>query len=209
MPETYGPNIMTTTVLPLTVLIPPSRNAKKNRVLLVDTCSEKRELRSDAMRKLGMDVDCASDINEARSWWRPDVYDLILMNVENEIEQRDKFCDDMRAATPPQQLAFLVGKPKYLAGLPNADTVLLHEPQIDVALEEQKPTAAPTEISDSLFRWGIMAASRRISQVRSVAVAHTTAKRNRPAPPRDHDVRPPRRGDVSKLAIGLGEEGLL
>ncbi len=34
---------------------------------------------------------------------------------------RDKFCDGIRSATPPQRLAFLVGKPDYLADSPNAD----------------------------------------------------------------------------------------
>ena len=33
----------------------------------------KRELRAEAMRRLGMDVDCACDISEARSWWRADL----------------------------------------------------------------------------------------------------------------------------------------
>ena len=38
---------------------------------------------------------------------------------------RDKFCDDIRGATPPQRLAFLVGKPEYLADSPNGDEELL------------------------------------------------------------------------------------
>ena len=38
--------------------------AKKKRVLLVDTSRTKRDLRSETMRKLGMDVDCAGDVAE-------------------------------------------------------------------------------------------------------------------------------------------------
>ena len=53
---------------------PISPSLSRKRVLLVDTSSTKRDLRADAMRKLGMDVDCAADINEARSWWRADLY---------------------------------------------------------------------------------------------------------------------------------------
>ena len=40
------------------------------------------------MRKLGIEVDCAADIAEARSWWRADLYNLVLINMENEIGAR-------------------------------------------------------------------------------------------------------------------------
>ncbi len=50
--------------LPLSAPI-PARD-KKKRVLLVDTSQATRELRAEVMRKLGMDVDCAADIAEAR-----------------------------------------------------------------------------------------------------------------------------------------------
>lgn len=42
---------------PLAAAIPTG--LKKRRVLLVDTCRTKRELRAEVMRKLGIDVDCA------------------------------------------------------------------------------------------------------------------------------------------------------
>jgi hypothetical protein len=209
MSEIDSDKAMSTSFLPLVPLEQLPRPVRKKRVLLVDTSGARCELRADAMRKLGMDVDCACDIDEARSWWRPDLYDLVLINISNEFGHRDKFCDDVRGAIPPQQLAFLVGKPGYLAALPNADDASLHELQNDLALNEL-PKTVLSEISDSSSaQWGIMAASRRISQVRSVAVAHTTAKRNRPAPPRDLEVREARRADISELAVGLRREGLL
>ena len=52
--------------------------AKKKRVLLLDTSQTKRDLRADVMRKLGIEVDCAADVIEARCWWRADLYDLVL-----------------------------------------------------------------------------------------------------------------------------------
>lgn len=193
---------------PLSTQLP--RPTRKKRVLLVDTSTAKRDLRAEAMRKLGMDVDCACDIDEARSWWRPDLYNLVLINMENKFGQRDKFCDDVRGAIPAQQLAFLVGKPAYLADSPNADVELSNEPEIDSALDQHQKNARPVKMSDgSPLRWGIMAASRRISQVRSAAVARTTAMRNRPTPPRDLEVRESRRADISDLATGLRKEGLL
>ena len=49
--------------LPLSVNVPVVD--KKKKVLLVDASSRKRDLRAEVMRKLGMDVDCAADIDEA------------------------------------------------------------------------------------------------------------------------------------------------
>ena len=80
--------------LPLSVNVPVVD--KKKKVLLVDASSRKRDLRAEVMRKLGMDVDCAADIDEARSWWRVNLYDLVLMNLEKGSGRRDKFCQDVR-----------------------------------------------------------------------------------------------------------------
>src|SRR5437899_948329 len=91
---------MTTLMLALPLSNPIRGPVKKRRVLLVDTSPSKRELRAETMRRLGMDVDCAADISEARSWWRADLYNLVLINMENEQGHRDKFCDDVRSATP-------------------------------------------------------------------------------------------------------------
>jgi CheY-like chemotaxis protein len=158
---------------------------KKKRVLLVDSSRVKRDLRSETMRKLGVDVDCAADISEARCWWRADLYDLVLLHVEAN-GPRDKFCDDIRNAKPPQQIMFLVGKPEYLAT----------SPSLDLAQSEYTEDATPQQWSDvkaalaangtdGQQRWGILEACRRISAVRSVSEARTRALRDRPFPPRD------------------------
>ena len=68
---------MTAPVLDLAASVPALAAIKKKRVLLIDTSSRKRELRAEIMRKLGIEVDCAADIAEARSWWRADLYNLI------------------------------------------------------------------------------------------------------------------------------------
>ena len=172
-----------TTLLPI-----PEPGGKKKRVLLVDQSTASRDLRAETMRKLGMDVDCAIDISEARLWWRADLYHLVLLNVENEMGTRDRFCQDIGNAAPPQQFAFLVGKPEYLAGTPSADQIVFSE----VTTQENTVPAIQTS-GDGRSRWGIMEASRRISAVRSVAAARTKAMRDRPLPPRDMEVRDPRR----------------
>jgi CheY-like chemotaxis protein len=181
---------MTTLVLALPLSNPIRGPVKKRRVLLVDTSPSKRELRAETMRRLGMDVDCAADISEARSWWRADLYNLVLINMENEQGHRDKFCDDVRSATPPQQLAFLVGKPEYLADSPNTNVALSIQSNDVQAPQDEMRTAPTADISGGPpLRWGILEASRRISAVRSASAARSMAMRNRPSPPRDVEAR--------------------
>ena len=60
----------------------------RRRVLLLDTSQSKRDLRADVMRKLGIEVDCAADVMEARCWWRADLYNLVLIIVVGEIDSR-------------------------------------------------------------------------------------------------------------------------
>ena len=175
--------------LPLSAPIPGA--AKKKRVLLVDTSQAKRELRAEVMRKLGMDVDCAADIAEARSWWRAALYDLVLINMEKGQGHRDRFCDEIRSATPPQRLAFLVGQPEYLANSPNADEESLLQNANDQIAGDLK-VAFTADRGDLTQQWGILEASRRISSVRSASLARTQAMRVLPAPPRDSERRPSR-----------------
>jgi CheY-like chemotaxis protein len=159
-------------------------------VLLIDTSHAKRGLRAEVLRKLGMDVDCAADIAEARSWWRPALYDLVLINMEKGRGQRDGFCDDVRSATPPQRLAFLLGQPEYLADSPSADQESATENADDQAAIGAVKGTFPADPGDTTQRWGILEASQRISAVRSASIARTRAMRALPPPPRDFEGRP-------------------
>lgn len=160
-------------------------------MLLVDTSRTKRDLRSETMRKLGMDVDCAGDIAEARSWWRVDLYDLVLFSGDEGIAHRDKFCEDIRIAAPLQQIMFLVGKPEYLATAPGLEIPAI-EPNDGPALwSEVKAALAASSAEPMQQRWGILEACRKISAVRSVSEARSKALRDRP--PRDSEVSQARR----------------
>ena len=174
-------------VLPLSKPLPGP--VKKRRVLLVDGSTAKRDLRAETMRKLGVEVDCAADISEARSWWRADLYNLVLMNVENDLGHRDKFCADVRGATPPQQVAFLVGKPEYLAYSPQTDGAPSIQGDSDPVLLAEARTLPDIVSAGQPQRWGILEASRRISAVRSESHARSRAMREKPAPARDLETR--------------------
>ncbi|HEY1678664.1 MAG TPA: hypothetical protein VGG04_13200 [Candidatus Sulfotelmatobacter sp.] len=199
---------MNTTLPPVSLLSAPIPVAvKKKRVLLVDTSQPKRELRAEVMRKFGMDVDCAADISEARSWWRADFYDLVLINMENAQGYRDKFCDDIRRAIPRQRLAFLVGQPEYLANSPGAEEDM-PLPRPDNDLMDELKLALAAGRGDMTQRWGILEASRRISAVRSASLARTQAMRVLPALPRDSEGRSSKRTPASTRLDDLLREEL-
>jgi hypothetical protein len=165
---------------------------KKKRVLLVDSSRMKRDLRSETMRKLGVDVDCAADISEARCWWRAALYDLVLIHMQDSPGSVEKFCDDLRKASPPQQIMFLVGGPDYLSETPGYK-------------QEPEDTAAPMSLSETELtrcingsdgkpqRWGLLEACRRISAIRSRCDARARALRNRPESSRDPEPSRPSR----------------
>ncbi len=175
---------MTTPVPALQQPNPEGIPARKKRVLLLDSSQAKRDLRADVMRKLGIEVDCAADVIEARCWWRADLYNLVLINVAGETDSRDKFCTDLRGASPPQRIAFFVGGPEYLAAVPHSDEAP-PEPDAD-ALHKEMVAAllAQASASASQQRWGILEACRKISSVRAVSEARSRALRETPRPSR-------------------------
>ncbi len=190
----------TTPPVAFSVPVPIPGTDKKKRILLVGASCRKQDLRAEAMRRRGMEVDCAADIDEARSWWRADLYDLVLIDTSRGLDRSEGFCNDIRGATPPQQLAFLVGAPAYLATAPSVDVALLPESgngkdAVDVLL-----APLPADSGESQ-RWGILEASRRISAARSAAVARTRAMQDRPAPRRDYDSRESRRSIASSSSL--------
>lgn len=143
--------------------------ASKKRILLVVSDDVRRDLRARVFRKLGTDVECAADISEARSLWRADTYNLVLLEVVSNARNLEEFCAEIKAAKPPQAVAFLVGKPEYVAASPRLDEV--------VAPGLTNGHAAWGNVVASLFasacdglsrRWGFQEAAWRIAAARSV-----------------------------------------
>lgn len=161
---------------------------RRKRVLLVDSSRTKRDLRSATMRRLGAEVDCAADVSEARCWWRPNLYDLVLIHMDDAAKSRDKFCEDIRSFMPTQPIMFLVGGPEYLASSPSADhQISAQEEAAEQGLfNHSKP---PLSRNDAEQRWGILEACRRISEVRLALDARSKAIRDRPLPRRDSELR--------------------
>ena len=205
---------MTTPVIALPLLNPDVSPAKKKRVLLLDTSQTKCDLRADVMRKLGIDVDCAADVIEARCWWRADLYNLVLINVAGETDSRDKFCTDLRSANPPQRIAFFVGGPEYLAAAPHSDEAPAEADADSLHKEIVAAMLAHGSQDSSHQRWGILEACRKISSVRSVSEARSRAIRETPRPSRwaeaiEQHSTPETSKPQPLFAIETGKEELL
>jgi len=197
---------MSEATLPLPMASSAPAPVKKKRVLLVDTSRVKRDLRSETMRRLGMEVDCAADLSEARCWWRADLYDLVLIHVEDAPGPLDKFCSDLRNATPPQQIMFLVGGPQYLANAPGSDPASVEE-GAEPLPRSQMNIGAPTNGSDGKpQRRGLLEACRRISAIRSVSEPRAPAIKNQPEPHRDSETSRPGRLQGPDLIELIREE---
>jgi len=143
--------------------------ARKKHILLVVSDDVRRDLRARVLRKLGTDVECAADISEARSLWRADSYNLVLLDVTGDASNLDEFCAEVKAAKPPQAVAFLVGKPEYVAAYPRIDEMATGG--------DGNGHAAWGEVVASLFagaceslprRWGFQEAAWRIAAARSM-----------------------------------------
>ncbi len=141
----------------------------KKRILLIDSYATKRDLRAKVLRKLGVEVDCAADISEARSLWQADAYNLVLLDVRHDSNNVENFCTEVQAAKPPQRLAFLVGRPEYLGASPCAEVRPLPL--------DPTPHGMWSEMVASLFtnaceflprRYGFLEASWRIAATRSL-----------------------------------------
>ncbi|MGA9509302.1 MAG: hypothetical protein WBV55_11865 [Candidatus Sulfotelmatobacter sp.] len=174
---------MTASIAALPISAANGGIAKKKRVLLLDTSQTKRDLRADVMRKLGIEVDCAADVLEARCWWRADLYNLVLINASAEAESRDKFCTDIRGANPAQQIAFFVGSPHYLAAAPHSD-VAPSEVNADALHKDMVAAMLAESSGNPSQRWGILEACKKISSVRAVSEARSRAIRETPRPSR-------------------------
>ena len=109
----------------------PRTSVSKKRVLLVDTNAGMRQQRATVLRKHGLEVTCASDLQDARSLCRHESYNLVLIDAGEDRGGALDLCREIKGERPGQLVAFLVGEPHYLAtspepgadGLPHAPRV--------------------------------------------------------------------------------------
>jgi DNA-binding NtrC family response regulator len=86
------------------------------KVLLIDRCHATREARGAVLRSRGVEVHEAEEIRAARFLWQPDVYDLVMLDVRRySPAEALEFYEQIKQASPHEQVVFLVGPPTYLS----------------------------------------------------------------------------------------------
>ncbi|MBZ5568095.1 MAG: hypothetical protein LAN64_09635 [Acidobacteriia bacterium] len=150
----------------------------KKLVLMVVTRSPKNNLRANVLRKHGLEVVCANHIGDARMLWHPDTYDLVLFDLRHENGATEELCRDMKAESPEQRIAFLVGKPEYLASSPSANELAADE--APKRYEEILRQLMATACEALPQRGGFLEATWRMSLARAVKPA--------PIPPTPREV---------------------
>jgi hypothetical protein len=174
----------------------PAANGKK-RILLIDSFATKRDLRAKILRKMGVEVDCAADISEARSLWQADSYNLVLLDVKRDPRNVEEFCAEMHGAKPPQKMAFLVGKPEYLGASPSTDTAVPWADTTRNGMWSEMVASLFTSACEFLpRRYGFLEASWRIAATRSLK------------DPRQKEARTDARRPVEQRAQGYWKDAI-
>ncbi len=91
----------------------------KKCVLLMDTNPERRALRKKIMALHGVEMIGANDLEEAALVWHPDRYDMVLIDIRRDHHGALAFRDEIKKENPDQVVAFLVGRPNFVALQPS------------------------------------------------------------------------------------------
>jgi CheY-like chemotaxis protein len=80
------------------------------KILLVGDYPSNQKTRATILEQQGYVVDTVRDAEEARARWQPNLYDLVLVDVERNPWAGIKFCQEIgKVASPRAQVALLVG----------------------------------------------------------------------------------------------------
>jgi len=86
------------------------------KVLLIDANQPTRDVRIRVLQSHGVEVRAADSFSVARFLWRPNVYDLILLDVRRHLPgEALEFYEQIKTGSPKEHFAFLVGPPVYLS----------------------------------------------------------------------------------------------
>jgi len=97
------------------------------RILLMDANAERRALRKKIMALRGVEIIGASDLVEAASIWHRERYDMVLIDIRRDHYGCMAWRNEIKKEAPKQIVAFLVGKPGYLALEPSPTSYVAEE----------------------------------------------------------------------------------
>ena len=88
----------------------PALPKADGKILLVGDYPSHQKVRAAILEQQGYVVDTVRDAEEARTRWQPNLYDLVLVDVERNPWAGIEFCQEIgKVASPRQQVALLVG----------------------------------------------------------------------------------------------------
>jgi DNA-binding NtrC family response regulator len=99
----------------------------KINILLMDMNADRRALRKKILELHGVEVVAANDLLEATSIWHRDRYDMVLVDIRMDHRGCLAWRDEIKKEKPQQIIAFLVGKPNYVALNPSLGSYLAEE----------------------------------------------------------------------------------
>jgi len=111
------------------------------KVLLIDSDIAKQILRANVLRNHEVEVDTASNVDEAQRFWIARAYDLVLMSALENSEEAALLAAKVRATRPHQRLALLVGPPAYLREIGNRGASLSNVVPGQPAVPPTSPSA--------------------------------------------------------------------
>ena len=99
----------------------------KKCVLLMDTNPGRRALRKKIMALHGVEMIGASDLEEAALVWHRDRYDMVLIDIRRDHHGALALRDEIKKDSPDQIVAFLVGRPDFVALRPSLGSYVPEE----------------------------------------------------------------------------------
>jgi hypothetical protein len=93
----------------------------------MDANAERRSLRKKIMALHRVEVVEAGDLVEAASVWHPDRYDMVLIDIRRDHQGCMAWRNQIKKEAPKQCVAFLVGKPGYVALQPSPTSYVAEE----------------------------------------------------------------------------------
>lgn len=137
----------------------------RRAVLLVDLHTAKRLLRTTILTRMGMQVSCAG-AEEALRKSKQSAYNLVLVGLQHDPAAALALGAQIRAGRPGQRVAYLVGKPVFLADAPDFAGELAGS--VPAAGDESYEQLLAQACQPSRQRSGILEAAWRIASLRSL-----------------------------------------
>lgn len=149
---------------------------------------------------------CAGGLAEGRSLWQPNAYRLVLMHIHNDSYHATEFHEEIKHDSPEQLVAFLVGRPDFLASTPGPDGAEIGRDHRE-GWASMVAAILANGCKSIVNRGGILEAAMRISAARTCQQAPDKANDQLPpviAPPIERS-SPTASAPVSDFASAIAD----